>query len=137
MKHFIVVAVFISTLALFAVAQNKDTKPAQVATESWLALVDKGSYAESWDTASTHFKGAVTKGKWQEMLKGVRQPLGDLVSRNMKTAEFKDSLPGAPDGQYVVMAYETSFANKKQATETLTSVLDKDGQWRVVGYFIR
>ncbi len=47
------------------------------------------------------------------------------------------SLPGAPDGEYVVISYETSFTNKKSAIETVTPMLDKDGKWRVSGYFIK
>jgi hypothetical protein len=137
MKHVIAVAVIISTLALFAVAQGKDTKPAQDAAESWLALVDNGSYAQSWDESATSFKGAVGKEKWQEMLKGVRAPLGNVTSRKLKSAEYTTSLPGAPDGEYVVIQYDTSFTNKKSAVETITPMLDKDRLWRVTGYFIR
>jgi hypothetical protein len=36
----------------------------------------------------------------------------------------------------VVIQYDTSFANKKSAVETVTPLLDSDGQWRVSGYFI-
>ncbi len=137
MKHVIAVAVLISTLALFAVAQNKDTKTAQTAAENWLALVDQAKYAESWDTASSIFKGAVTKEKWNEMVKAVRPPLGEVVSRKFKNAQYMTSLPGVPDGDYVVIEYDTTFKNKKSAVETVTPMLDKDGQWRVAGYTIK
>ena len=60
-----------------------------------------------------------------------------LVSRRVKTARYATSLPGAPDGQYVVIQYRTSFANKKSAIETVTPMRDSDGQWRVSGYYIR
>ncbi len=40
------------------------------------------------------------------------------------------------DGQYVVV-YESSFEHKKSAIEAVTPSLDKDGQWKVSGYFIR
>lgn len=137
MKNFMVVAVFISTLALFAVAQNKDTKPAQTAAESWLALSDTGDFGATWDEASSSFKGAITKPRWKEMVSGVRPPLGKVVSRTLKSAEYTTTVPGAPDGEYVVIQYATSFENKKSAIETITPMLDKDGQWRVSGYFIR
>ena len=137
MKHVIAVAVFISTLALFAVAQNKDTKPAQSAAENWLALVDQAKYGESWDAASSIFRSAVTKEKWDEMVKAVRPPLGDVVSRKFKSAQYTTSLPGVPDGDYVVIEYDTTFKNKKSAVETVTPMLDKDGQWHVAGYTVR
>jgi hypothetical protein len=37
----------------------------------------------------------------------------------------------------VVLQYQTSFANKKDAVETVTPMRDKDGQWRVSGYYIK
>jgi hypothetical protein len=46
-------------------------------------------------------------------------------------------LPAAPDGNYVVLKYDTSFENKKSATETIAPMLDKDGKWRVSGYYIK
>jgi hypothetical protein len=65
-----------------------------------------------------------------------RKPLGDLVARKLKSAQTMTEMPGVPDGQYVVMKFETSFANKRSATETVTFMLEKDGQWRASGYYI-
>lgn len=118
-------------------AQNESKEKAAVAAaQKWLSVVDSGQYAESWQQASAYFRNAVTREKWEQSLRGVRKPLGKLVSRKLKTSMYKSSLPGAPDGEYVVMQFDTSFAQKKSAVETVTMVLDKDGQWRVAGYFI-
>jgi hypothetical protein len=46
-------------------------------------------------------------------------------------------LPGAPDGQYVIIQYDTTFENKRKAIETITPMFDKDGIWRVSGYYIQ
>jgi hypothetical protein len=71
------------------------------------------------------------------MVRGVREPLGRPVSRKMRSAVYMTSLPGAPDGHYVVITFDTSFARKKAGIETVTPKLDNDGTWRVSGYFIR
>jgi hypothetical protein len=72
------------------------------------------------------------------MLNATRAPLGKLISRSVKSAAYKTSLPGMPDGKYVVIQYETAFEHKKSAIETVTPSLGEDGrQWRVSGYFIR
>jgi hypothetical protein len=55
----------------------------------------------------------------------------------VKSKEYATSLPGAPDGEYVVIQFETSFENKNDAVETVTPMKDEDGKWRVSGYFIR
>ncbi len=47
------------------------------------------------------------------------------------------SMPGAPDGEYVIIQFESSFANKKSAVETVTPMKDENGVWRVSGYYIK
>ena len=118
-------------------AQQKPEALARQSAESWLALVDSGKYADSWTEAASFFKERVSKDKWQEMVRPVREPLGKVLSRKLQSAQFTKSLPGAPDGQYVVIRYDTIFEHKQSAVETITPMFDKDGQWRVSGYFIK
>lgn len=136
----LMVMVIMLTGSLMAGSSSKQksaSKAAIAAAESWLAMIDRGEYAQSWDQAASAFKGALTKEKWVETLNGVRQPLGKMISRKVKNSKYATSLPGAPDGEYVVIQFETSFENKKSAIETVTPMLDKDGKWRVSGYFIK
>jgi hypothetical protein len=107
------------------------------AAEKWLATVDAGGYAESWKEAAELFRNAVKPEQWEQSLQAVRKPLGKLVSRKVQTKTYKTSLPGAPDGEYVLIQFETSFENKKTAVETVTPMMDKDGKWRVSGYYIK
>ncbi len=97
----------------------------------------RGEYDQSWETAASFFKGAMGKGQWKKVMTGGRAPLGKLVSRQMDKAKYMEELPGAPDGKYVVIQFKTSFENKKSAIETVTPMLDKDGQWRVSGYYLK
>jgi hypothetical protein len=120
-----------------AVAADKPEDAAQGAAEAWLKLVDDGNYPASWEQAAKVFKGAVKQADWVQMAGGVRTPLGKLVSRKLKSREYTEKLPGAPDGKYVVIQYDTVFANKASAVETVVPMMDPDGAWRVSGYFIR
>jgi hypothetical protein len=110
---------------------------AQKSAESRLALTDSGKYAESWQEASASFKASVTQDQWLSALKSVRTPLGNFLSRKLKSANYTKTLPGAPDGEYVVIQYDTSFENKKDSIETTVLTLEKDGKWRISGYLIR
>ncbi len=83
------------------------------------------------------FKAAVTKDQWQGMLHTTRDLLGKLVSRTVKSASYTKTLPGAPDGEYGVIQYDSSFEHKQSAVETVVPMLDKDGKWRISGYFIK
>ena len=120
-----------------AAAAEAAEEAAETAAYSWLKLVDAGKYAESWEQAATLFKGAVTRDQWKDSLNGVRRPLGKLVSRKVKSRQYTESLPGAPDGKYVVLQYNATFENKASAVETVTPMLDEDGAWRVAGYFVK
>jgi hypothetical protein len=106
------------------------------AAESWLKLVDDGKYDDSWDEAASFFRGSMPKAQWNTTVGGVRKPLGKLDSRKVKSVKSAKSLPGAPDGDYVVILFDASYAGKKTAIETVTPMKDA-GTWRVSGYYIR
>ena len=120
----------------FAQDQEQAKQAAESAAQNWLVLIDKGAFAQSWDQSASIFR-AIPKEELAKRIAGGREPLGKVLSRKLKSATYSTTLPGAPDGQYVVIQYDTSFENKKSAVETITPMLDKDGQWRVSGYFIR
>jgi hypothetical protein len=118
-------------------AQKTPEELAQAAAETWLTLVDAGEYENSWDSAAKLLQGAVTKEQWKQVAAGTREPLGKLLSRKVKSRSYAESLPGAPDGKYVVIQFDTVFEKKASAVETVTPMLDSDGSWRVSGYYIR
>jgi len=107
------------------------------AAEAWLKLTDGSQYGASWSEAASLFRNAVARSTWEQQIRGVRVPLGKLGSRTVKSVTSKTSLPGAPDGEYVIIQFATSFANKKAAIETVTPMKDSDGTWRVSGYYIK
>jgi hypothetical protein len=119
-----------------ALANEAAKKAAEAAATPWLALVDRADYAGSWNQGSKMFKSLVTQQKWVDQMSAVRTPLGKLVSREVKSVEYTTTMPGAPDGEYVVIQYNTSFENKRSAVETVTPMKEKDGTWKVSGYFI-
>jgi len=120
-----------------SLAADKPEKEAQAAAEQWLALIDAGQFAESWQATASVFQAAVSQPQWKSSLESVRKPLGTRVSRKLKSAKYSKKLPGAPDGEYVVLQFTTSFTNKNGAVETVTPMLDQDGKWKVSGYFIK
>jgi hypothetical protein len=112
-------------------------KAATDAATSWLALVDSGQYGESWFQAASVFRNALSKEQWTSAMRSVRAPLGKVVSRQLKSASYTTKLPNVPAGEYVVLQFDTSFANASGMIETITPVLDTDGKWKVSGYFIK
>jgi len=130
---FILMSVFLQSLWADSIKELS----AQKASDAWLSMVDKGKYSESWQNTSSYFKNAVDENQWEKSLTSVRKPLGKVLSRKAISQNYTKTLPGAPDGEYVVIQYETSFENKASAIETVTPSLGKDGIWRVSGYYIK
>ena len=133
--------VFALTLVLaVAVARVEASEvpaAAKNSTLSWLSLTDSGQYEESWNAAASLFQAAISSSDWTQSLTAARTPLGQLKSRDTLSATFSRTLPGAPDGEYVVFQFSTSFQNKASAVETVTAMKDADDAWRVAGYFIK
>jgi Protein of unknown function (DUF4019) len=117
---------------------NPAAEQAAIASaQAWLDLVDGGSYAKSWEEAAAVFKSAVGQADWEKTVRAVRTPLGKVISRKVKSQQYATSLPGAPDGEYVVIQYDTAFEHRANAVETITPMLDQDGNWKVSGYYIK
>jgi hypothetical protein len=116
---------------------NDAEKAAVESATRWLALQDDGNLAASWEESAQHLKSSVSKAQWTRMLRA-RVALGSLTSRKILSAAFaKVTLPGALEGQFVVIHYDSSFEHKTSAVEMVTPMLEKDGHWRVSGYSIR
>ncbi|WP_319522052.1 DUF4019 domain-containing protein [uncultured Desulfosarcina sp.] len=134
--RFVIIGLFLG--ATVAMANEAEKKESAIASaEKWLSIVDNGNYAESWQEASEFLKQAVTRDQWEQAVQSVRKPLGKRVSRELIRAAYTTSLPGAPDGEYVVIQFDTSFENKKSGIETVTPMLCKDGKWRISGYYVK
>ena len=115
---------------------KKTGEDAVDAAINWLLLIDGEKYAESWNEAADYFKSAIPQDQWISMMNSAKKPLGKVVMREMKEKRDFTTIPGAPDGRYVVIKFNTSFANKKSATETVTPKLEPNGKWLVSGYYI-
>jgi hypothetical protein len=102
------------------------------AAERWLRMIDSGEYAGSWDAAAELVQSTVSQDQWIRAIAAARSAHGAMTSRRLRTASFTRSLPNSPEGAYVVIVYESSFANGS-GVETVIPMRDPDGEWRVAG----
>jgi len=123
--------------AVTEASPKSDAERAAVsAAQAWLKMIDDRNYSGSWSEAGRLFQNAVTAKGWGDSLKKYRELAGDVVSR--KLLDIRNAAPpGAPDGNYVIMQFQTNFTKQSSAVETVTFVQEKDGQWRSTGYFIK
>jgi hypothetical protein len=115
---------------------SDDADEARAAALQWLSHVDAGDFDSSWGEAAELFQSEVSPEMWRTAATNVRSPLGDLVVRTFRSARHATSMPGYPQGEYFVIVYISRFSDRPNAEETVTMMND-DGQWRVVSYFVR
>lgn len=133
---FLIVSFLIFSMQIVR-ADSAAEEAALKASQAWLDLVDSGKYDASWEEASLYFKNSIKKEEWISTIKAVREPLGKLSKRTFKSKQAVESIPGAPDGDYIIIQYDSVFENKKAAVETVVPMLEEDGKWKISGYYVR
>ncbi len=116
---------------------GKAETEALAAAERWLALIDRGDAAASWAETARLFQAAVDEARWKESLEAAQRPIGRPVARSVRSMQYATELPGAPDGEYVVLEFETTFEHKKNGAERVVMMKEPDGEWRTAGYYVR
>jgi hypothetical protein len=135
-----VLAGLVGAVALAAaIVHAQDPRASVVAATArdWLALVDRGDAKAARDRAAGKFREAAPEDRWAKALASQRGPRGPVVQRTLASTRFEKSFPGAPEGEYAVLAFRTAFEKEAGGTETMTLEREADGVWRVVGYTIR
>lgn len=115
----------------------KHDDEAQAGAVEWLSHLDTGNFAEGWKSTSAYFQKNVQQTKFEQLASELRHPLGKFLSRKLKRTINTKSPSGLPNGEYVVLQFDTSFVNKKTAVETVTMVLETGGDWKVSEYYIK
>src|SRR4030095_710464 len=123
---------------------KSDEQTASIAAEKWLALVDSGDFAQSWDQSSSIFRDGVqtsvlfnrgmSEQRWRSSAAALQTQLGKAESRSLRSKRYTEALPDEPDGAYVVLEYQTSFGGQNNVVEKVTVMKEEDGEWRVSGY---
>lgn len=121
----------------YVTENSRREKLAKDSAIKWLKMVDDSRFVDSWKYASKIFRQSVQQEQWITMINSARNPLGKQVSRQFYRSLYTKKLPGVPDGEYVIIEFNTVFENKTGAIETVTSKLEDDGIWKISGYFIK
>ena len=109
-------------------------KAGQNAAHAWLLLLDRKDWGTAWDTSSAVFRQNVPLPTWMDNVPKLRDPFGAFVERQPANAVYKKTLAGRPEGDYVTAVFTSKFAKKADVVETVTTVRESDGRWRVTGY---
>jgi len=105
--------------------------PEVAAALTWLALVDSQQWDASFAATGDSFRTRNTSAIWAKVSEVGRVPLGKVIARTPTSEETVH----APPAGYQLVEFETRFANRASARESVT-LAREDGQWKVVGYWI-
>jgi hypothetical protein len=94
----------------------------------WLVLVDDKNYAQSWSEASKAFQNRQKTDSWAADAASQRTPLGAVASRDLKSIDLSRN-------NTAVIRYDTAFAHKASAVETVTLAYENGG-WAVTDYSV-
>ena len=114
---------------------EKTEQAASVAAE-FLQLLDNGQYAESWSSSAELMKDRVTEKDWVEKLTKARTASGELLKRERKSASFSTEAQDSPEGEYIMLTFNSRCQKADDGSEYVTVMLDVD-RWRVAGYFMQ
>lgn len=121
----------------------EEGKPVNVSSEvledatSWLELIDSGEYEQSWKESGAIFRSGISIAKWTEAMQLVREPLGAAKSREIALAQAPTSLPGLPKGNYLILSFTTDFDSQTTMKVETLSMVEVDGEYKAIGYFIK
>jgi len=128
---------FLLALAPLALKANPaDDAAAIKVADAWLAMVDANDHQGSWEATGELFKGEVSAQEWQASMSEVREEMGAVTQRLLSDLTRESVMPGAPEGEYILMEYSSSFEKQGRGAE-LVVCMKEDGEWRVVGYFVQ
>ena len=113
----------------------EDQEASQQAAEEWLAYIDEGDIAQSYENAAQLLKDQITQEQWEQRVGDVEGQLGELQSRTFTTAQAFPAPPDAPPGEYVAVQYAADYAS--MAVQESVVLAKEDGTWKTAGYLVR
>ncbi|MCG2584285.1 DUF4019 domain-containing protein [Massilia sp. TS11] len=138
MKRTLIAAALAAALALPCAAADSDAAaPARAAASAFLSLLDSAKFGEAWESSAKPVHSAVSRDGFIAGLQQLKAQMPPLKARVPESATPAKNLPGAPEGDYLVLVNRLDFEGGASAREQLTIMKEADGAWRVVGYFVR
>jgi hypothetical protein len=103
--------------------------------KQWLTLIDDQNYTDAYKQMGATARAKASEPQFTTKVSGKRIPLGAMSSRTLKDVNVAKTLPGMRDGQYTTVRYDSAFAHKAAAVESVT-LESENGAWSVIDYHI-
>lgn len=116
--------------------QQQAVDASQLAAETWLKMVDQGSYGNSWEAGALPLRLTMTRKEWISSMQAMRKSMGRPVERKIADIRLAQNPKNLARGNYMVFVFQTTFSSRHIAREILTLQQGRDSQWRVLTYLL-
>ncbi len=128
-------ALLVVLLSVVPVAAQEDSL--RETAESFLELLDGGSYQQAWWEGSELLHMTSSLDQWVDEVRVRRELFGEFKERSVKSGVSRTSLSGFPDGDFEILLFDSRFENKQKGLEMLVFVKSPYGDWKLVSYRLR
>ncbi len=110
---------------------------ASAASMHFINIIDNQIYGGAWLDAGAAMHDIMPQRIWAEGMRATRMHLGVVKARKVISHHVTKSLKGGLSGDFMIIHYQTQFANKPMATESVTLIQHMPGQWKVISYSVK
>jgi len=137
-----VLLVLVAAVIIFfpLINQRPPKEKATAATAAailFLQQVDADLFVESWQLTAPAMQAKIPQQEWVDQLAKLRGLTGPLVQRTEKKVVLSTPAEYSPEGEYIVITFDSTYRRKADASEIVTVMQENDGDWRVAGYYIK
>ncbi len=104
--------------------------------ERFVGILDSRNYDRAYLQTSDLLKLRTPQTEWIRQQEIAFQLLGDVRERQLSTVKARAVYPGLPDGNYLIVCFETRTAHKVKAIEVVL-LKEEETDWQVCNYSIR
>ncbi len=129
----VVLSVFLASLSFSVCSAGSFPSQAIVVAEQFTVFLDKQDYSTAYNNGSEILRVLHAKSDWIKKRERSDILLGSVQERKLASIRARNSYPGLPDGDYLVVYYEAQTQHKQKAAEVLLVKLVGDS-WQVCSY---
>lgn len=106
-------------------------------SDRFLGQLDRGDYRAAWTQTTSLFQALNQQSAWAHRQETLRTAYGPLTGRQLTRLSHRDTYAQSPDGNYVIIQYDSVFRNKTTCCETVVLDCRDKTDCRVREYVLR
>ncbi len=130
------IIVVLGTLLANGFAADTFPQKAIEAAEDFARSIDNEEFQEAYLNSASLLQLLHSEEDWIRSIRPTRDLLGQTLERSIKAVKMTSEYFGLPDGNYVLVYFETKMENKKKAAE-IVLMCEENTIWQPCSYSIK